>query len=464
MFKTGDLNPHYFKKPTLFIYLNALAYVPYYWVGTLTGDFDSPDDIRPPAMLTMAVGKAPLPSAVLMGRVLTALFATGSVLMLCGVGRQLAGKPTVGLLAALIMAVDPNNVANSRHVTENSYLVFFIVAALWASVVIYQKGKTGSYIAAGVATGLAVSSKYPGALVVMVPVVAHFLRSGVQGFRDIRIYLTVALVPLAFLLTTPFALLDYAAFLNDALPQVTHYATGHPGMEGNSLVWYLQYMARTGGVFYGLALLEIVRAVSTRCKRTILASIFPVFYLAFISSFPVRNNRTLLPATPFLFLLAASCGVHMFEGAIRLRSAVLRRLATGAIIMLVIVGVAQPLARTVARAIELSAVDSRETARIWIEENLPPGAKVGLESFCPFVDPDRFSAQGFTRIIDHEPEWYLQNGFQYLVFSQGMYGGYYENPTKYSVQVAQYDRFFTRFRLLRTFADGGYEIRIYSLE
>ena len=57
MFKTGDLNPHYFKKPTLFIYLNALAYVPYYLIGRVTGHFESPDDIVPPTMLAMAVGR-----------------------------------------------------------------------------------------------------------------------------------------------------------------------------------------------------------------------------------------------------------------------------------------------------------------------------------------------------------------------------------------------------------------------
>ena len=37
IFKTGDLNPHYFSKPTLFIYLNAAAYVPYYLTGKTLG-------------------------------------------------------------------------------------------------------------------------------------------------------------------------------------------------------------------------------------------------------------------------------------------------------------------------------------------------------------------------------------------------------------------------------------------
>ena len=464
MFKTGDLNPHYFKKPTLFIYLNALAYVPYYLVGRVTGRLESPDDIVPPTMLAMAVGRTPLPSTVLMGRLLSTLFATGSVVLISIVGRRISRRRLVGLLAALMLAVDPNHVANSRHVTENSYLVFLIVATLWASVCIFQRGKTSDYVAAGIAAGLAVSSKYNGVLVAMVPVIAHFLRAGAGGFRDTRIVLTLVLVPVAFFVTTPYALLDHEVFLRDMLPQVTHYATGHPGMEGNSLIWYLQYMGRTAGVIYVLAVLEIVRGLWKRCQRTVLLSIFPAVYLAFISGFVVRNNRTLLPATPFLFLLAASMLATLFERAQGLRSTGVRQTATAALIGLVAVALAQPIYRTAVRAIELKTVDGRETARVWIEENLPPGSKVALEAFSPFVDPARFSVQGYAYIIDHDPEWYVQNGFEYLIFSQGMYGAFFDNPARYPAQVALYNSFFDRFTLVRRFSDGGYEVRVYRVD
>ena len=65
-------------------------------------------------------------------------------------------------------------------------------------------------------------------------------------------------------------------------------------------------------------------------------------------------------------------------------------------------------------------------------------------------------------MIDYEPEWYRQNGFDYLIFSQGMYGRFYAEPERYSMEVAQYDDLFNRFTLTRKFSDGGYEIRIYK--
>ncbi|MFC2084239.1 hypothetical protein ACFLS9_04205 [Bacteroidota bacterium] len=40
MFKTGDLNPKYFSKPTFFIYLNTALYLPYYFIGKTIGKFE----------------------------------------------------------------------------------------------------------------------------------------------------------------------------------------------------------------------------------------------------------------------------------------------------------------------------------------------------------------------------------------------------------------------------------------
>jgi hypothetical protein len=54
IFKTGDLNPHFFNYPSLFFYLNALAYMPYYLAGRLAGAFSSPADIAAPPRCSSA--------------------------------------------------------------------------------------------------------------------------------------------------------------------------------------------------------------------------------------------------------------------------------------------------------------------------------------------------------------------------------------------------------------------------
>ncbi|MFC2023347.1 ArnT family glycosyltransferase, partial [Chloroflexota bacterium] len=205
MFKTGDLNPRFLRYPTLFIYVNALAYVPYYQFGKLLGFFDSPAEILPPVVLTTGLGQAPLPSAILMGRLISVLFGVATIGLVFLIGKRLHDKPWVGLLAALMVAVSPTNVADSRYVTPDTSLAFLILVVVWASLRILQQGKSIDYIVAGCAAGLAASSKYPGALAMVVPMAAHFLQPGTKGIKDYKLFLVLVLAPVAFLATSPFA-------------------------------------------------------------------------------------------------------------------------------------------------------------------------------------------------------------------------------------------------------------------
>jgi hypothetical protein len=212
-----------------------------------------------------------------------------------------------------------------------------------------------------------------------------------------------------------------------------------------------------------LAVIEIARACLKRHKPVILLSSFPTVYFAFISLFSVRNDRTLLPVTPFLFILASALLIRLYQHTAQLRSRPVRAASTVGLSLITIISLAIPAYNTIADGIRLNTVDSRETAGIWIENNLPPGTKIAIESYTSFVDPTRFAVQGFIQMIDQTPDWYVAQGFEYLVFGQGMFGRFYHEPEKYGAEIEQYDKFFDRFQLVRTFTDGGYEIRIYRV-
>ena len=61
IFQTGDLNPHFFNYPSLFFYINAVAYIPYYLFGKALGVFHTPYDILPPISLAMGVSRLRCP-------------------------------------------------------------------------------------------------------------------------------------------------------------------------------------------------------------------------------------------------------------------------------------------------------------------------------------------------------------------------------------------------------------------
>ena len=464
LFKTFDIDPH--NLPNLssssFVYVvNALAYAPYYLAGKLSGVFQSPADIPEPRLLVTGTGHIAQSGAFLLGRIVTMLFGIANVLLVFWIGRRWLKSPAIGLLAAFMLATSPVNVYHSRLVTPDTFVVFFVLAVFWGATQIYRSDARMPFVLTGVALGCLVSTKINGIIIVFPVLIAHLFRKSLKGFLNANLLLMFTAGILAYVATTPYIFGDPRDVFMDIVYEGAHYASGHAGMEGSSLVWYLDYMWQTAGFISIAAILEILRGLRARSTEIFLLSVFPLVYFIFISSFVVRNDRTFLPLTPFLFLLAASFLVHLWRRAKGLEPGQVRRLAVSALALLAVIGLVLPISKTVTDTLQLTAVDSRETSRVWIEKNLPPGTKIAIEAYSPFVEPALYSVQPFWMMTDHEPEWYVDNGFEYLVFSQGMYGRFYAEPEKYSLEISRYERFFERFTPVKIFGDGDYEIRLY---
>jgi len=174
----------------------------------------------------------------------------------------------------------------------------------------------------------------------------------------------------------------------------------------------------------------------------------------------VRNPPLVLPLTPFLFLLASSALVSLGRRAGTWQTKWLFKLIVAALMCVLF---AVPLLQTVKAAIQLTSIDGRETARVWIEQNLPPGAHIALEAYAPYVDPQRYAVQGIQRLIDRTPSWYVENGVEYLVFSEGMYGRFFQEPDRYAAEVSQYAELLRASQLIQEFTDADYEVRVYRV-
>src|SRR5918998_1254300 len=98
MLKSGDLNPHRFVYPSLYVYLQALVYALHLGWGYTQGLYGGVGELPESTARITTV-----PGFYHWGRALTALLATGSILLVYGSGRRLYGRRT-GLLAALLLA------------------------------------------------------------------------------------------------------------------------------------------------------------------------------------------------------------------------------------------------------------------------------------------------------------------------------------------------------------------------
>lgn len=465
LFKTLDLNPHTLPNisSSSFVYaINAAAYVPYYLTGKLLGTLSAPTDIPAPLMVAMGVGYISQPSVFVLGRLVTALTSVTTVWLLYVISRRLFNQPAQGGLVALLFAVSPTSVSLSRYVTPDSFVAFFILVLFGAAMSIEQQPRTRTYLVAGVALGCLLSTKISGVLGLLPVLIAHFHHRGMKGLLDRNLYLLGIAALAAGVITTPYLLGDYQKVIDDILFEGRHYSTGHAGMEGDSLLWYVSYLWQATGGLVAVAGVVIGHGVMTRFRSIRLLAVFPLVYFVFICSFVVRNDRTALPLIPFVLLLAAWGLRQAWTWASGLKSTGGRRLAIAGLTGVLLIGVGWPLTQTVEATYKLTVEDSRETARRWIETHLPAGAHVAVESYSPFVDPARFVVQGFGSMIEHLPAWYAEQKFDYLVFSQGMYKRFYREPDKYSREVSQYEEFFKQLTPVAWFRDGGYEIRIYG--
>ncbi|HEV2236541.1 MAG TPA: phospholipid carrier-dependent glycosyltransferase, partial [Ktedonobacterales bacterium] len=223
---SSPLNPHFFAYGSFPLYLLALVTHALAWLTHATGGRFHPAD-----------GGAwdDFNHFTLVGRALSALFDTGSVVLIALLGRRLAGW-RVGLLAAALVAVLPFEIQVSHFYAVDTILTFFVLltllGCLWLASPPPPPRATPRGLAAvwgvwwqclfvGVALGLAVASKVS-ALPLLAPVaLALLVRWRRRGLEDALLTaLGVAAAALiTFMVTSPYTLIDWTNFIQQVNEQ-----------------------------------------------------------------------------------------------------------------------------------------------------------------------------------------------------------------------------------------------------
>lgn len=414
---TGDLNPHFFRYPSLIFYVNALANLVYFWFAKLFGAVSQFSDIRPPVEYTWGTGAAQPPTPILLGRILSASFSVGTTLLGFAIGKRLGGI-RAGLLCGALIALSPTNTAHARYLTPDSMTTFFVTLTLYGAVRVFERGKLSDYCLAGVAAGLAAGSKYNGGVVAIAIVGAHFARAGALKAWW-RLCVAGATSAATFLVTTPYMLLDRATFMRDLSIAKVRYSDVNSGLaidKQSSLEFYLAWLYQTEGAFIFLAGALLGVALLRRSRALLFFSVFPLAYLAFIGHYIVHNDRTLLPVIPALWILAGLGFLAIVDFALQFAK---HKLAYASVVLVAVAALFIALRAEAMGSIDFARYSARRTitdeAREWLAVNLPLGARVALEPYGPFVD-GRFLVTGFPSLSTHTPGWYVSR-FDYLVLS-----------------------------------------------
>ena len=314
----SPLNPHFFAYGSFPLYLLAIVgYVAVHIVPSL-GTF---------ANLT------------LMGRVLSALFDSGTIICTGLLALKLTNATSsssrsawhVALLAAALVACTPLQLQLSHFYAVDTILLFFVTLTLYACTQLVDTDKPIRYaLFVGLGYGLALATKFsaaPLAVPLLVAVVLRWRR------RDFFTSLTSLLIAgfsttIIFLIAEPYALLDMSNFVPQLvdqgslargtldLPYVRQFAGTTPYLyeAQNMLFWGM-------GLFLGLAVGVGVVWICLRVWKGSLKAYggwlvvlsWLLVYGAITGNFYVKFMRYMLPLYPFLTLLAAASLVYFAD-------------------------------------------------------------------------------------------------------------------------------------------------------
>ncbi len=315
---------------------------------------------------------------ILYGRAMSAVIGTLTVLLTILLGSRLYDR-TVGLLAGILLAACALHIQNSRFLTVDVSLTFFVLLALWQMVRASLDGRPSHFVYSGIAIGLATASKFS-AMPLFVPLGIAALHRYFAERRLLsvagRLALAVLVAAAAFALAQPYAVLDFRAFIHDIFEQSQ--MVRHAGVfpytvqyMGTVKYWYdvqqlvLWGMAPALGIAAVWATLTRV-GVAWQTRRAeewlLLSWVVPFFLIT--GWFEVKFPRYLLPIYPIMVLWAAEWLVRLYR-----RGRLLGRVAAPVVV-----------AGTLAAAFAFMAIYTRPhtvvTASEWMYRHVPPGSRI----------------------------------------------------------------------------------------
>lgn len=371
-FRAGNFHPEAFNYPALFMLAVAgvLRILPY---AEQLLHKAAPFHFSP-----LLEGVTIAAKSYMVARLLSAAAGIASVWIIFRVGTRLFDRDAA-IAAAGLLAVAFLHVRDSHFGVTDVPMSFMVLLAFAAAVRLMQSGTRKDLILAGVAAGLAASTKYNGGIVAL-PVLFAVLvcpRSAKPvHIRLAEAALAVLLMVIAFVGISPYTLLDFSHFAADLASDAQHLSGGHGVNLGRGWIYHATTTLRFG---LGIPLLlagvaGMLLALVSRPRTGVLIALFPVTYYAVLGSGYTVFTRHMTPIVPFLCLTG---GYFVSQSAGCLAARLQRPQWRPVMLALIAFAVVWPSIQSVVRFDTLIArLDSRILARRWIEQRFPPGTTI----------------------------------------------------------------------------------------
>lgn len=424
MMRSGDFNPHYFDVGGLSIYAQMVLVTVRFMTGAMQGVWSSLDEVGPVNFYVWARG-------------LTAALGTITVLIVYLIGARWGSRHA--LLAAGLMAVMPVHVRESHFSLPIVAMTLGVTLTFLLSLRANEKATASAFAWAGVAAGLAASVAYPAGISLILPLLAVWMTLEAHPSRVRCALAAIGAFPLAFLMGSPYSLLDLPAFLNGFGRLAFLDGSRTPDMESGALL-YLNHLRR--GMGWPATILALsglifgaVRAIKGPGRvRWTLTVVFSLVFFNAIASKSRTADANLLPVLPFACLLA-SCAVVSGVSLLR-RFDIPRMPRTALIVGLTVAALLPPSIDAINFNRLIGKRSTSALAYEWILDHVPGDASVVVEQHSLSLPTDRYQVEHVSRVTQRDLDGPLRAGALYLVTTGEIgargFGGRFEELTRFA--------------------------------
>jgi hypothetical protein len=334
--KSGDLNPHYFHKPSLHFYLRLPAFYATFAAERYVGRMQSLDEIITRDRFGLAGYSFSVshPWFLLTSRITSLCFTLATLLLLLPLSKFLRFTNSAAFFSALTFAVLPPFVTYAGTVGVDTPMALFCLACSVYSVRLLNRPSAFNLVVAALLAGAAVSTKYNALPIIAVPLLSLIL----SGERLASRYVLAIILPvIGFFACSPFILVELPKFWEQLSYEVWHYrVAGHVGNQEEpgiaQAIFYLSWFwnSATGPTLLILGALGI--PVLLRSRAGLLLLTFPALYFIEMSLQRANFTRNMLVFLPYIAISAGSLLSYLQRRAVNSWFYVIFIVATGLVV------------------------------------------------------------------------------------------------------------------------------------
>lgn len=393
-----DPNPHIFHKGSFYYYFLEFILAPYFLYVKLFG-------------VSLADYSHLVKTVTLISRIATACVGLIGLFLMYQIGKRVTGIRG-GLWAAFLLCIHTGYAAYAHFAYMEVPLIVLILTSFYFALRYLEDFKLRNFYLCAFFGGLAMSTKYNGGLfavlfLLICWIVSRIRRASrvqIRSFMGRPIWISVGIVIFAFLLGTPFAVLDWKTFLmylikHSFVSQGYKVFTGGHAWIGN-----VQLLEKSFGpwaffvVVFSFFWVFIHWMIRPRAKEAFL--VFPpLLYFIYAGSWRIMAVRYMLPVVPFLILSTAL----VLDRIAQHPKIGVRRMGIGIFALVGMLTIRETFLN-----IRCFHTDTRFSAEAWIDRHIPKDKIIEVYSYgayLPRFSPDRTVWQWVPNFISESKKF-----------------------------------------------------------